>query len=177
MSSSKNEFLDNINNTFSIDEMSYFVESHNLSEDFQKVTGRYLEISNGLDLPNRKVSNRRKQSIVGYKTEKYLYETALIGYFDAHDTEHYYGLDMNSFINNYKNEFAGSHKYYFATNEFDSYSFSAYGVLEIKKYYNGVSIFDRSISEKKITYYSLLSTTTSTKEDILDGGVIFFGKA
>ena len=100
MSSSKNEFLDNINNTFSIDEMSYFVESHNLSEDFQKVTGRYLEISNGLDLPNRKVSNRRKQSIVGYKTEKYLYETALIGYFDDYVSENYYGLDMNSFNNN-----------------------------------------------------------------------------
>ena len=92
-------------------------------------------------------------------------------------SEHYYGLDMNSFINNYKNEFAGSHKYYFATNEFDSYSFSAYGVLEIKKYYNGVSIFDSSVSEKKITYYSLLASMASKKEDILDGGVIFFGKA
>lgn len=122
-------------------------------------------------------SARRKQNIVGYKTEKYLYETALIGYFDDYVSEHYYGLDMNSFINNYKNEFAGSHKYYFATNEFDSYSFSAYGVLEIKKYYNGVSIFDSSVSEKKITYYSLLASMASKKEDILDGGVIFFGKA
>lgn len=80
-------------------------------------------------------------------------------------------------FNNYKNEFASSHKYYFATKEFDSYSFSAYGMVEIKKYYNGVSIFDSSVSEKKITYYSLLASMASKKEDILDGGVIFFGKA
>ena len=172
---SKEEFLYNLKREFSADDIGNFIGRNNLSKDFEKFTGFTFDISNGLNISGRPISGTPGHIIVGGKKKEDPYKNALYDFFNDYVYNHYYNID--DVISNYKNNFGKNNNYYLATGKFDSYSFSSSGMVEVKKYYNGVSLFDSSVSEQKITYYSFYGSMTKDDRKTLDGSALFFGNA